>query len=112
MASDLKLLLAGESWTTTATHIKGWDQFHSATFHRGADHVVAAMRKAGIAIDYMPSHVAAADFPLDPEALDAYDAIILSDIGSNTLLLPPQVWIESKTAPNRSAPPPPRFPTG
>jgi uncharacterized membrane protein len=101
MASDLKLLLAGESWTTTATHIKGWDQVQSATFHRGADHFVAAMRKAGIAIDYMPSHVAAADFPLDPEALDAYDAIILSDIGSNTLLLPPQVWIESKTAPNR-----------
>ena len=36
-----------------------------------------AADKAGIAIDYMPSHVAAADFPLDPEALDAYDAIIL-----------------------------------
>jgi uncharacterized membrane protein len=50
MASDLKLLLAGESWTTTATHIKGWDQYQSATFHRGADHFVAAMRKAGTAL--------------------------------------------------------------
>lgn len=101
MPRDLKLLLAGESWTTTATHIKGWDQFQSATFHRGADHFVAAMAGAGIAIDYMPSHVAASDFPLEAAGLDAYDAIILSDIGSNTLLLPPQVWIESKTAPNR-----------
>ena len=101
MAKGLKLLLAGESWTTTATHIKGWDQFQSATYHRGADHFVAAMTKAKIQVDYMPSHVAAAEFPLDAKGLDAYDAIILSDIGANTLLLPPQVWIESKTAPNR-----------
>ena len=75
--APLKLLLAGESWTTTATHIKGWDQFQSATFHRGADHFVAAMAKAKIQVDYMPSHVAAADFPLDAKGLDRWDAIIL-----------------------------------
>lgn len=101
MGERLKLLLAGESWMTTATHIKGWDQFDSATYHRGADDFVAAMKAAGIDIEYMPNHVAASDFPLEAAGLDAYAAILLSDIGSNTLLLPPRVWIESKTAPNR-----------
>ena len=30
-----KVLLAGESWVTTATHIKGFDQFSTVTFHLG-----------------------------------------------------------------------------
>ena len=101
MAERLKLLLAGESLMTTATHIKGWDQFDSATYHRGADDFVAAMKQVGIDIAYMPNHEAASEFPLEAAGLDAYAAILLSDIGSNTLLLPPQVWIESKPAPNR-----------
>ena len=33
----------------------------------------------------------------------AYDAIMLSDLGSNTLLLHPDTWIHSKTTPNRLA---------
>jgi Putative glutamine amidotransferase len=32
-----KVLLAGESWVTTATHIKGFDQFSTVTFHLGAE---------------------------------------------------------------------------
>ena len=27
------VLVVGESWTSTATHVKGWDSFSSATFH-------------------------------------------------------------------------------
>ena len=38
-----------------------------------------------------------ASFPQTIEALSAYDAIILSDIGANTLLLHPDTWIHSKT---------------
>ena len=29
------VLVVGESWTSTATHVKGWDSFSSATFHSG-----------------------------------------------------------------------------
>ena len=32
-----KVLLAGETWVTPATHIKGFDQFWTVTFHRGAE---------------------------------------------------------------------------
>ena len=49
----------------------------------------------------MPAHEAAEGFPFAREGLAPYDAVILSDIGSNTLLLPPQVYLRSQTAPNR-----------
>jgi len=49
----------------------------------------------------MPSHIAAEEFPTEIEELKKYDVIILSDIGSNTLLLSRKVFIEGKTQPNR-----------
>lgn len=49
----------------------------------------------------MPAHEAAADFPLTLDGLQAYRAIILSDIGANTILLHPDVWLHSKRVPNR-----------
>lgn len=95
------ILLAGESWTSTATHIKGWDQFPSVTHHRGADAFLAVLAGGDFAFRYMPCHEAAEAFPSTAEELDAYDAVILSDIGANTLLLPPEVWVHSRRAPNR-----------
>lgn len=49
----------------------------------------------------MPAHEAVEKFPYDMAGLDAYDVIILSDIGANSLLLPPDVWLHSRTVPNR-----------
>ena len=40
-------------------------------------------------------------FPASLDALQAYDAVILSDIGSNSILLHPDVWLKSQTFPNR-----------
>lgn len=95
------ILLAGESWVSTATHIKGFDQFSSVTYHLGAEPLVAALKGSAFDLTYMPAHEAQRDFPQTPEALAAYDAVILSDIGSNTLLLHPDTWIHSKRTPNR-----------
>ena len=39
-----KVLLAGESWVSTATHIKGFDQFPTVTYHTGADELLKALR--------------------------------------------------------------------
>jgi uncharacterized membrane protein len=97
----MNILLAGESWTSTATHIKGWDQFPSVTHHRGADPFIARVGTEGLNFRYMPCHEAAEDFPDTAEALAAYDVVILSDIGANTLLLPSAVWVHSRRAPNR-----------
>ena len=65
-----KVLLAGESWTSTAVHIKGWDQFPTVTHHRGADAFVELL--AGqFDITYMLCHEAVERFPNTAEALDA-----------------------------------------
>ncbi|MDR3374751.1 MAG: glutamine amidotransferase [Ancalomicrobiaceae bacterium] len=95
------VLLVGESWATAATHTKGFDQFSSVTFHLGAEPLVAALKDSSFKLTYMPAHVAANDFPYTLEALSDYDAIILSDIGTNTFLLPPEVWLHGKPMPNR-----------
>src|SRR5690606_34672195 len=47
------------------------------------------------------SHVAARDFPATAEALGAFDCVMLSDIGANTLLLHPDTFARSKALPNR-----------
>ncbi|WP_062014530.1 glutamine amidotransferase [Aureimonas sp. AU4] len=96
-----KVLLAGESWVSTATHIKGFDQFPTVTYHQGADELLAALKDSAYDISFMPAHQAQRDFPQSIEALRAYEAIILSDIGANTLLLHPDTWIHSKPTPNR-----------
>ncbi|MGO4128158.1 glutamine amidotransferase [Inquilinus sp. YAF38] len=96
-----KILLAGESWVSTATHIKGFDQFPTVTYHQGAEPLLDALKDSPFAIDYMPAHLAQRDFPQSLEGLQAYDAVILSDIGANTLLLHPDTWIHSKRTPNR-----------
>lgn len=96
-----KVLLAGESWMSASVHYKGFDAFSSASFHRGAEPLVAALADSPFELTYMPVHEAAEAFPSTIEGLRAYDAIILSDIGANTLLLPQSVWLHGQPSPNR-----------
>lgn len=96
-----KVLLVGESWTSTATHIKGFDQFATATWHNGAVDFLAALADSDYQITHMPVHEAPEQFPLTLAALQAWDVIILSDIGANTLLLHPATWLKSQRTPNR-----------
>jgi uncharacterized membrane protein len=62
---------------------------------------VKALAGSPFDLVYMKAHEAAADFPLTLAELDAYAAVILSDLGSNTLLLHPDVWFRGQTVPNR-----------
>jgi uncharacterized membrane protein len=96
-----KILLVGESWVSTANHVKGWDSFSSVTFHLGAEPLVKALEDSPFELTYMKAHDAATDFPTTLQGLQKYDAILLSDIGSNTLLLHPDVWLNGNTVPNR-----------
>lgn len=96
-----KVLLVGESWTTSETHYKGFDQFGSVRFQTGSGPFLAALKDSEFQVDYMTAHDAAEGFPFELEGLRQWDVIILSDIGANTFLLPPDVWLRSKTVPNR-----------
>lgn len=64
-----KVLLVGESWTSTSTHVKGFDQFATATWHTGATDFLAALADSSYAVTYMPAHAAATEFPLTQEEL-------------------------------------------
>lgn len=95
-----RLLLAGESWTTTSIHTKGFDSFTTVEYAEGATALIGALRERGHEVTYLPNHVAASAFPSTPEALDQYDAILLSDIGANTLLLGPATFVRGQVSPD------------
>ena len=96
-----KVLLVGESWVSAATHYKGFDQFGSVTFHLGAEPLVKALADSRYELHYLPAHEAATAFPMTQAELGSYAAVLLSDLGSNTLLLHPDTWIHSRPTPNR-----------
>ena len=95
-----RVLLAGESWISTATHVKGFDEFSSTTFHTGADAFIAAAAQQGVEVEQMYAHDVPGSFPRTVEALSSYDAVILSDIGANSFLLPNEVWLQGRRTDN------------
>jgi uncharacterized membrane protein len=101
MQPKRRVLIAGESWTVHSIHQKGFDSFTTTEYAEGVRWLQAALEGAGWDVHYQPSHIAARDFPFTAEALGAYDCVILSDIGANTLLLHPDTFTRSKVLGNR-----------
>ena len=83
-----KVLLAGESWMSYTTHVKGFDAFYTSTYETGEKWLKAALEAGGYEVTFLPNHLANEEFPFTMEELKQYDLVILSDIGANTLLLP------------------------
>lgn len=98
---ELRVLFAGETWITYETHIKGFDCFTVCKYGEGTKWLKAALEKNSIIVCHIPNHLAPVQFPVTLEQLREYDVVILSDIGSNTLLLHPDTVNFSKPTPNR-----------
>ena len=96
-----KILLAGESWSTTSIHTKGFDSFITSAYAEGAADFIAAVERGGHTVEFQPNHVASEKFPTTLEELSKYDVVVLSDIGANTLLLPNSVFSRGERMPNR-----------
>lgn len=97
-----KVLLAGESWMSYTTHVKGFDSFYTSVYETGEKWLKAALEEGGYEVTFLPNHQAAEEFPYTMEALSEYDCVILSDIGANTLLLPSGTFSKSIKMPNRA----------
>lgn len=97
-----KILLAGESWMSFTTHVKGFDTFTTSVYESGEKWLKAALEKGGYEVEFMPNHLAMDGFPFTMEELKEYSAVILSDIGANTLLLPTATFGRSENKPNRT----------
>jgi len=99
----MRVLLAGESWVTHSVHVKGVDSFNTSSYTEGADRLREALAAAQIEVDYLPGHLVPARFPGSAAELADYGAVILSDIGANSLLLAPDTFERSAVTPNRLA---------
>jgi uncharacterized membrane protein len=99
----VRVLLAGESWVTHSVHVKGVDSFSTSIYVEGADRLREALGHAGIEVEYLPAHLVPGRFPGSAAELAAYGAVILSDIGANSLLLAPDTFERSAIAANRLA---------
>jgi len=98
---SIKVLLAGESWMSYTTHVKGVDSFYTSSYETGEKWLKAALEEGGCEVDFLPNHLAVNNFPFTMEELKKYDCVILSDIGANTLLLPDETFSRSVRKPNR-----------
>jgi uncharacterized membrane protein len=98
---SIKLLLAGESWVTYSIHQKGFNAFTEGTYAEGATAMVQALRESGVEVHYMKAHEAVRQFPQTIDKIGAYDVVLLSDIGSDSLLLHPDTFSQSKPTHDR-----------
>ena len=102
-APPIRVLLAGETWMTHTLHVKGVDHFTVSGYGEGTRWLRRAFSAPGFSFEHLPNHLASVEFPTDVAGLSAFDVVILSDIGSNTLLLHPDTTDRSKPTPNRLA---------
>ena len=99
--STPRVLIVGESWIKHTVHLKGFDQFHTTEYEEGAGVFLAALKGAGIEVDYIRAHEVSSRFPRTPADLERYDVVILSDIGSNSFLLCDETFLRSERTTNR-----------
>jgi len=98
---QIRVLLVGESWFTYSVHQKGFDVFQAAEYTEGATEWIDGLRNRGHAVEYIPAHRVATDFDPEGGCLQRQDVVVLSDVGSNTFLLTPDVFSQSRRSPNR-----------
>jgi uncharacterized membrane protein len=100
MVKGLKVLFAGEAIYALQTIYKGWDSFSMGRYFEHGGYFIKALKENGIAFDYIPTNRVAEEFPWTLEELKTYDAVIVSDVGSNTFLISQRTTAGEKT-PNR-----------
>ncbi len=81
-------------------HTKGYDSFTSTKYEEGATYLLSCLRENGIEFTYLPAHEVQVRFPQSLEELQAYDAIVLSDVGANTFLLQNATFYQMQVVPN------------
>jgi uncharacterized membrane protein len=97
-----RILFAGESWATYGIHTKGASSYTTSGYEEGARDLLAALKGAGFDVTYIRNHEAVEGFPYTTEEIAKnFDAVILSDIPADSLLLPHAVFVKGERRPNR-----------
>ncbi|MCA0330841.1 MAG: glutamine amidotransferase [Actinobacteria bacterium] len=101
MSAGLRVLVVGESWIKHTIHMKGFDQFHNTSYEEGAGVFLAALDASGFDVTYVRAHEVSSRFPTTMAELDAYDVVVVSDVGANTFLLCDETFLRSERTVNR-----------
>ena len=96
-----KILFVGESWQVHVQETKGFDVFTYDYYETAVQYIEKALTGAGCAFTHVPAHMVEFSFPNTPEALQAYDVVMFSDVGANTFNLPMNVFQRLNPTPNR-----------
>ncbi len=96
----MKVLFAGEGIYSCRTIFKGWDQFTLGNYSEEAHYFIDSLKEQGIDFDYIPTNRVQQEFPWTEKEMKKYDAIILSDVGSNSLTLTNECYTGERS-PNR-----------
>lgn len=102
-SNHLTVLLVGESWMKHTVHVKGFDSFTTSEYEEGAGAFIAALEEHGIDVTYIRAHEISDRFPAARVELEAYDTVILSDVGANSFLLSRATFTRSEREANRLA---------
>jgi uncharacterized membrane protein len=96
-----RVLIAGESWMTHSIHVKGMDSFTTSAYVEGVEPLRRALTGRGHEVTHLPAHLVPAQFPATADALSAFDVVVLSDIGANSILLSPTVFEQAQPGSDR-----------
>jgi uncharacterized membrane protein len=91
-----RVLLIGESWFVHSIHQKGFDSFTTSEYTLGGAEFVSALEAHGHDVTHVPAHEVPTRVPTTVEELRSLaDVVVISDVGANTFLLPPQTFTAS-----------------
>lgn len=81
--------------------MKGFDFYSRSTYNESIEPLQEALEANGVETEYIPITRAASEFPTSAEELNQFDVVVLSDIGYNTLAIPPATFDDFEQIPNR-----------
>ncbi|MFN8630485.1 MAG: glutamine amidotransferase [Chloroflexota bacterium] len=89
-----RVLLAGETWTVTRIHTKGFDVVELGGYEDFSVFFRDAMAATpDVEVTHIPNHLVTSTFPTTVEQLRQYDVVIISDCGRNNLTMYPNMFV-------------------
>lgn len=92
----MKVLLIGETWVISETHIKGAITYGTGSSVNEAAPLIEALTSTGHDVEHLGNDVALAKVPRTAEAIDAYDVILFSDVGADNFQLHPDTLVRAQ----------------
>lgn len=100
MEKKIKVLFVGEEIFLFNAMQKAYNSFNMGSAIENSKYFLEAMEKNGIEYDHIPTHAVSEEFPWSLEEMKQYDAIIFSDVSSDSVLVSLRTMAGQRT-PNR-----------